>query len=231
MITLSKEEKLRKFFENQIRQLLLLLSLSSVFYIGYGFIDVPHGKWLNLTTKEWFVTALLVPFIHQIYVWFCWRIELYYKKISSIFGERGYKLYSHLFGILVITRFFTLIAVCISDYDSLYIPGFIKYTTAVILLVPALYAIYSVLRYFDIKRIPGEDHFKPQEYKKKPFVKKGMYEDSSNVMYVYVGLIFVGLAVLHSSKAALLITIYSYTAVWIHYFCTEKPDINYIYGD
>ena len=219
-----------RFFEKQLWQLLILGALFVSFSLGYELLAVPPGQWLGLTTKQWFLIATISPIIHQIYVWLCWRGELYFKAVTKVFGRHAYQVFSIVFALLIVIRFFSIIGICVADYQSLTMPSAIRYPLAFILHLPALYAIYSVARYFGINRIPGEDHFKPEEYRNKPFIRKGMYKYSANVMYVYVGLIFWATAVLCASKAGLLTTLYMYATVWTHYFCTEKPDIKYIYS-
>ena len=41
--------------------------------------NVFNGSLWNISTKNWFILAILSPIIHQIYVLFCWRYELFYK--------------------------------------------------------------------------------------------------------------------------------------------------------
>ena len=229
MVT-SKENLLTRFFENQLWQLLILAALFHSFSFGYDLLDVMPGQWLGLTTRQWFLIATISPIIHQIYVWLCWRGELYFKIVPRIFGRYGFQVFSIVFLVLIVIRFFSIIEICIADKQSLTIPGAIRYPLAFIVHLPAIYAVYSVLRYFGLRRIPGEDHFKPEEYKTKKFVRQGMYKYSANVMYLYVGLVFLATAILCASKAGLLIVSYMYATVWTHYFCTEKPDIKYIYS-
>lgn len=229
MITPPKSP-IHSFFENQLWQLLVLAFLFISFSFGYEYLTVPQGSWFGLTTKQWFWVALVSPIIHQTYIWLCWRGELYFKTVTRVFGRPGFQIFSLGFALLIFVRFFSIVAVCLADYQSFAIPAAIRFPLAFFLHLPALYAIYSVIRYFGIRRIPGEDHFRPEEYRGKAFVRQGMYRYSSNVMYVYIGLLFVATAVLCASKAGLLITLYMYATVWTHYFCTEKPDIRYIYS-
>jgi hypothetical protein len=224
------DNRLGRFFERQLWQLSILAALFTSFYFAYDLFAVPPGQWLGLSTREWYLTATITPIIHQIYIWLCWRGELYFKALSRVFGKHAYQVFSLGFGLLIATRFFAIVAVCFADYQSLNISAPVRYPLAFLLHLPALYAFYSVVRYFGITRLPGEDHFKPEEYRDRPFVKRGMYKYSANVMYVYAGLIFWALAVFCASRGGLLASLYMYATVWTHYFCTEKPDIRYIYA-
>jgi hypothetical protein len=224
------DNRLGRFFERQLWQLSILAALFTVFYFAYDLFAVPPGQWLGLSTREWYLTATITPIIHQVYIWLCWRGELYFNALSKVFGHHAYRVFSVIFFLLISIRFFSIIAVCFADYQSLDIPAQARYPLSFILLLPALYAIYSVARYFGMIRAAGEDHFKPEEYRNRPFVKQGMYKYSSNVMYVYVMLIFLAVAVFCASKGGFLAALYMYATVWTHYFCTEKPDIRSIYA-
>ncbi|MEN8136302.1 MAG: methyltransferase [Thermodesulfobacteriota bacterium] len=226
----SRQELWQRFFENQIWQVLLLAAVFASALFGYDFIAVPHGQWLGLSTRQWFLIVIITPVVHQFYIWLCWRGELYFKALSRIFGDHAYSVFSIIFLLLIGIRFFSIFAVCVADYQSLSMPFVTRLIAAFILHLPAMYAMYSVLQYFGFERIPGEDHFAPEKYRNKPFVQQGMYKYSANVMYVYAGLIFWAAAILCGSKAGLIASAYMYATVWTHYFCTEKPDIKYIYS-
>ena len=154
-----------RFFENQIQQLVILAILFVSALSVYDLWMVPPGEWFGLSTKQWFLVAITSPVIHQIYVWLCWRGELYFKTLTKNFGDKAYSIFSIFFGILIFVRFFSIIAVCIADYQSLSLSSAVRYPLAFILHLPAIYAIYSVVRYFGVARVPGEGHFRPEEYK------------------------------------------------------------------
>lgn len=98
-----------------------------------------------------------------------------------------------------------------------------------IMLIPMLYAWYSVMRYFGIYRAAGEDHFE-ENYKEKPFVKKGIYRFTRNGMYTFATFIFIIPGLIFVSQTALIIGIFNYVYIWIHYLTVELPDIKEIYG-
>jgi len=99
-----------------------------------------------------------------------------------------------------------------------------------ILLIPALYTLYSVKRYFGLKRAAGADHFEAK-YQSMPLVKKGIFKFTSNGMYAFAFLLFWAIAVCFGSVAALLVAVFSHVYIWVHYYCTERPDMEYIYGN
>ena len=153
-----------RFFENQTWQVLLLAAMFSSARFCYDFLAVPPGQWLGLSTRQWFLIVITTPVIHQIYIWLCWRGELYFKALSRVLGDHAYRVFSIVFLLLIGIRFFSILAVCVADYQSLSLSFATRLIAAFILHLPAMYAIYSVLRYFGFARIPGEDHFAPEAY-------------------------------------------------------------------
>ena len=51
--------------------------------------------------------------------------------------------------------------------------------------------MYSVVHYFGIDRAYGIDHFEPELYRNKTFVKQGMFKYTDNAMYKFGFLDFV----------------------------------------
>ena len=49
-------------------------------------------------------------------------------------------------------------------------------------------------------------------------------------MYTYAFLLFWALALGLASKGALVVAAFSHAYIWVHYHCTEKPDMESIYG-
>ncbi len=163
--------------------------------------------------------------VHQVFVWIAWRFEL---KSQTISKNIGFKTYLIIFFILFIGRFIALLLLIQVDYGSLLLDNPIRIILSVIILIPAVYTLYSVKKYFGLKRAAGADHFE-KIYQKMPLIKKGMFKYSSNSMYVFGFLIFWGLAIAFASKAALLASAFSHAYIWVHYYATEKPDMDYLY--
>jgi hypothetical protein len=61
-------------------------------------------------------------------------------------------------------------------------------------------------------------------------VKEGIFRYSSNAMYVYGFLILWIPGFWWRSQAALLAALFNHAYIWVHYSCTELPDIRLIYG-
>jgi DNA polymerase elongation subunit (family B) len=44
-------------------------------------------------------------------------------------------------------------------------------------------------------------------------------------------LVLYAVAIWYNSEAALWVTAFNHTYIWVHYYCTELPDMRVIYGD
>jgi protein-S-isoprenylcysteine O-methyltransferase Ste14 len=63
-----------------------------------------------------------------------------------------------------------------------------------------------------------------------PLVREGAFKYSSNAMYTYVFLVFWAIAFFTGSTAALATALFQHAYIWVHYYCTEEPDMRVIYG-
>lgn len=188
------------------------------------------GEFWGLSTLNWLILTLLVPVLHQVYVLICWRLELHYQGISKRFGKKGFGLYKIGFAILILSRPATIILLAISNAMSLEMDPIFSYVISGILVLPAIYLAYSVKKYFGIDRAFGIDHFYPQKFKNAPMVRQGIFKYTANAMYVYGFLILWVPGILLQSKAALLAALFNHIYIWVHYYFTELPDMNIIYG-
>jgi len=217
------ENKLSFFFKNQIWH---LGGTALLFYIGVQIVNFEGNSkiFLGGYAKEWFMLAMSIPLVHQAYVWICWRSELCWKSISNTIG---FKTYIIIFFILIISRL-SAIVLCFLDYGSLYKPGWLAWSIAIIIFIPGAYTMYSVKKYFGFLRAAGADHF-DTKYRDMPFEKRGIFKWTPNAMYVFaIGIPF-GFAVATGSQSMFIVSIYTYISIWLHYFCTEKEDFKVIY--
>ena len=216
-------------YENQGLHFLLLLAL--LLPIGWisrtaGFLD---GSCLGVSTATWFWLSILFPVLHQVWVWICWRMELHHQWLSRSLGPRGFRVYAVGFALLSFARLFTLTTTAVADQGSLDTNRGLLNALAVVLALPIFYTFYSVGRYFSYRRALGIDHFDPA-YRTKPFVRQGIFRFTRNGMYTF-GLMVVWLpGLIWASKAALLSAAFSHLYIWVHYYCTELPDMRRIYG-
>lgn len=225
----QSQSTLRHFFAGQTVHLLVLGALVVVGFQLVDFNRLQEGRFLGIGTRIWFVIAISVPIIHQVFVWLAWRSELCFGLISRSLGSRGFVIYKIIFLILLLARPTSLILLAISDHDSLVLSIPARMILCLVLGVPATYALYSVVRYFGLDRAVGIDHF-DASYRNVPFVKQGMFKYSSNSMYVFAFLILWVIAIAAASGCAIVVALFSHAYIWVHYFCTELPDIKSIYG-
>lgn len=220
-----------KLFKNQLYHFVFIfVSIWTIVFICDNYPSYITGELLGISTKCWLYIAIGSPIIHQVYVLVCWRLELYSQSISKSFGEKGFVYYKVGFAILILSRPITLTLLAISNANSLTINPTISYLIAILLFIPAAYLFYSVKNYFGVDRAFGIDHFEPEKAKTLPKVTKGIFKYTSNGMYVFGFLILWVPGFLFVSKAAILIALFNHVYIWVHYYYTEKPDMDYIYG-
>ena len=193
---------------------LLLLTWICWTYLGKPF---PRAFWC----------AVAFPVVHQIFVWLAWRLELQSSTTSKTIG---FQMYLIIFFILFGGRFVSLILLAWVDTGSLNFEIILRVILTVVLCVPGIYAMYSVKRYFGMVRASGADHFDPT-YRTMPLVKNGIFRFTSNGMYLYAFFLFWAIAIGFNSAAGVVVAAFSHAYIWVHFFATEKPDMDYLYSN
>ena len=196
----------------QFLHFLALSLLLAITWYGWRYIGSPYPLL--------FWSTVGVPIVHQIFVWIAWR-----KEISK---SLGFKTYQVIFFILLAARPVVHTILAWADQDSLGLNDISRIILAIILFIPGIYTMYSVKKYFGLLGASGADHFDPK-YRNMPLVKKGVFKYSGNAMYVYGFLLFWSIAIALDSKAALLTSAFGHAYIWVHYYATEKPDMDYLY--
>ena len=220
-----------KLFKYQFWHLLCLLALLwSVKVLIDMDSSLLSGELVGFSTFFWLILALGSPVVHQVYVLLCWRFELHHQSISRAFGDAGFRLFKIGFAILILSRPATIICLAIANAFTFSIDPVLSYLLSGLLLIPGIYLMYSVRKYFGFDRAFGIDHFDPEKYKGVPMVRKGIFKYSSNAMYVYGFFLLWVPGILAQSKAALLVAAFNHLYIWVHYYFTEEPDMKLIYG-
>ena len=220
---------MKKIFAGQFLHLIALLFLlggTVAFSRTQGF---SRGSLWGISTGTWFFLLIADTVVHQVYVWFCWRVELHHGMLTRWFGHRSFKVYAVGFALLIALRPVLMILLSWSNRGTIPLPPAISILLAGLVTVPALYLLYSVIKYFGFLRAFGLDHFDPH-YRTLPLVKKGIFRLTDNAMYSFG---FLGLwipALAFSSLAGVAGALFSHLYIWVHFFCTEKPDMDDIYG-
>ena len=202
----------------------LLLGISAV---AQG--DVLEGDLWGIGTSTWLWLTIVDPVLHQIYVVICWRGELYYNWLSKTFGKRAFSLWSIGFMFFFIGRLVTILGLAAANRGSLQLPLWLAVALSLLAFIPVVYLLYSVVKFFGMKRALGIDHFEPEIYRNKPLVKQGIFKWTSNAMYKFGFIIFWIPGLLFSSKAALLAALFNHLYIWVHFYFTEEPDMRFIY--
>jgi len=217
-------------YEKQQYHLIAIILLTISLFFLFSLNDFTKGTFLGITTSIWIIIAFIIPIVHQVFVLIIWRFELHLSLVSKKFGSLGFILYGIIFMILFLSRFLVLFALAIANSNTLILGDYsIHITLIMIFFLLGLYLIYSVERFFGIKRALGIDHF-DDNYRKKSLVKKGIFRFIDNSMYVVGFLLFYIPGLVFSSLAAILIAFIHHIYIWVHYYVTEKPDMSRIYG-
>ncbi len=220
---------LHRMLEKQFWHVLAILILLGGLFAARRIDGFYTGSLWGVTTRTWFMTLIMVTVCHQVYVWFCWRIELYGGHLTKWFGGQGFHVYAAGFIVFILLRPVLMTLLSISNRNTIPSKPIITGSLVAILAIPPLYLMYSVWKYFGFRRAFGIDHF-DMSYRSRPLVKKGIFRFTNNGMYYYGFLVLWIPGVLFSSITALVAALFSHIYIWVHFFCTEKPDMKYIYG-
>ncbi len=217
-------------FEKQHYHLLAIVLLAIILFFLFSLKDFTKGSFLGVSTFIWILSAFIIPIIHQVFVMVVWRLELHTSFVSRKFGFLGFILYGIIFMILFLSRFLVLIALAIANSNTLILGDYSIHIILIIIFLPlGLYLVYSVERFFGLKRALGIDHF-DGSYREKKLVEKGIFRFIDNSMYVVGFLLFYIPGLVFSSLGALLMALIHHIYIWAHYYFTEKPDMRRIYG-
>jgi hypothetical protein len=187
------------------------------------------GSWWGIQDTVWFWLVIGLAIGHQGLVWWVWRSQLGWSVFSHLFGRYDLLAWGMLFMPLLIARPILVGCLAIANRGSLALPLPISGGLGVVLLGPALYTLWSVGRYFGIPRAIGGDHFR-SHYRTMPLVNEGAFAWSNNAMYTFAFLGLWAMALLIGSQAALSAVLFQHAYIWVHFYCTEKPDMDLLYG-
>jgi len=195
-----------------------LVLLLIVVWVAWKYLGEPHlaAFWI----------AIAFPVVHQVFVWLAWRLEIDSSATSRAIGLPGYLIG---FFLLFAGRFVSLFALASIDHGSLGLPTLPQAIATTLLALLGVYAMVSVVCYFGMVRAAGADHFDPR-FRYRPLVKEGIFRFTRNGMYVYAFLLFCAIAFGFNSSAALTVAAFSHAYIWVHFYATEKPDMDFLYA-
>ncbi len=217
------------FFHRQIWHLVALLILVPVTW-AFAAPVMGQGSFMGLKDSTWFWLSVGVAISHQVIVWIVFRLQMGWATLSKLFGRADLIVWGVIFLPFIIARPVLLVGLARASRYSLVLPEFLSISLGVLLLLPALYTVWSVLRYFGLVRAMVGDHFRIR-FRKMPLVKKGAFKYSQNAMYAFAFFLLWSIALIHQSQAALSIALFQHAYIWVHYYCTEEPDMEIIYSE
>lgn len=215
-------------FERQWIHALSLVVLLGLLGRVSNLQSVQTGGFGNLGSINWLYLAAGIAVTHQVFVWLCWRLELHYSWLTRLFGRYGFRFYATGFTILVILRVAAVLILAVINQGTLDMPSETLRALAIVALVPATYLFYSVKRYFGFRRALGLDHF-DKSYRLLPTVREGIFRITPNGMYTFGFLLIWIPGLWFASTAALFAAMFNHLYIWVHYFATERPDMQRIY--
>ena len=222
--------KMKLIFERQWIHAGALALLIALLALTRNFDGMRAGELWGISTSQWFRLAIALPITHQVFIWFCWRTQLHVRLLDRLFGSLSYPVYASFFFILASLRVLSVFALAIANRNTLAANIILLRIAAVIALAASAYVLYSVLRYFSLKRASGIDHF-DAKYRSMPLVREGIFRFTRNSMYTYGFLFFWVPALWCASTAALCVALFNHIYIWVHYYATELPDMKRIYGE
>lgn len=216
------------FFRRQGVHLLYLAALLPVAR-GLAAPALGYGAWLGWTDTSWFALCLGVAVVHQVYVWVAWRAQLGWKVFTRVFGDGDFPVYSAVFFPLLVLRVVLVATTSVANPGTLRLPMGLAVGLGALLSLPALYTGWSVSRYFGLARAAGGDHFR-RRFREMPLVHQGAFAWTPNAMYTLAFLGLWSIALVARSHAGLVAALFQHAYIWVHYVCTEEPDMEVLYG-
>lgn len=227
-INIEEARKSSFFFKRQVWQWMSAPALALISF-SLARQSLGDGSWLGLQDSTWFWFAITLVILHQLGVWLVFRSQLGWALLTRLFGKADLAVWATFFLPLLIARPVVLFALAMSDQESSALPRPAGVIIGIILLIPTFYTLWSVGHYFGLARALGGDHFR-MKYREMPLVREGAFRWSDNAMYSFAFLGLWAVAFLTGSQAALSLALFQHVFIWLHYYCTEKPDMELIYG-
>jgi hypothetical protein len=216
-------------YYGQLAHLLLLTLLTgATLWAFFNAVD-NEGRCLGWSIEAWLWLAICSAVAHQVWVWFWWRTELYLQLPSRTLGDGAFKIYSVGFVALAALRFSSVVGLAIGSKGTAPISGIAAWSLAGLLCIPIVWLFYSIARYFGFRHALGADHFM-KEHRARPLCREGIFRFVPNAMYT-VGFFILWIpGIFFASTAALLLAAFNHAYIWVHYYCTEEPDMRFLYG-
>lgn len=218
----KKSEIFRGQFQHIMITILLTVGAISLLAQGESFLGISSMNWAYITIGA--------AIFHQSLVAVVFRLQLHLNLMVRLFGDRALKIWGFIFLPLLAIRPILILCTGLADTGSLEGNRSLQLIAGLLLLLPTVYGMHSVLKYFTLNRALGGDHFY-DEYANMPMVKEGIFKFSGNAMYSFVFLGLWAIALLTGSWNAMILALFQHAYIWVHMYCTEDPDMKIIYAD
>lgn len=212
----------RHFFKEQFAHLLLVAVLVPGVLHLLGPLEPAARR-----TAGWLIGIVVA---HQVVVWLVFRAQLCFGTLTRLLGRADLAVWSVVFFPFLAARVAGTVALVRLEGGSLGGPRALHLLGGALLLIPALYTLWSVIVDFGLIRAVGADHFRDR-YREMPLVTKGAFRFSSNAMYTFAFLGLWAIGLFAASRAALATALFQHAYIWVHWYCTEQPDLAVLYGD
>lgn len=206
--------------------LALLLSLGAISLLLQ---PAQPARLLGLTSRDWAMLSILLAVAHQIVVAIGFRLQLHRNLLTRLFGTHDMGVWRAVFMPLLLARPITVLITGLADETALSGLRAAEILTGAGLTGLSLWALHSVLVHFTLPRALGGDHFR-EEIAELALVDRGVFKYTSNGMYGVAFLGLWGIALLCGSWNALVLALFQHAYIWVHMYCTETPDMRWIYG-
>ena len=218
-----KHELFRGQFQHMIMAVLMTVGACSM-------LRATGGRFLGLSAMDWAYASIAMGLFNQIMVAIIFRTQLHLNIMVRLFGQNALKVWGAMFLPFLAGRPLVLLGAGLADPGTLGGDRTLQLIIGTILVIPGIWTMHSVLKYFTINRALGGDHFF-DEYLNMPIVDQGAFRYSSNAMYSFVFTGLWGVAILTGSWNAAVLALFYHAYIWVHMYCTERPDMDILYRE
>jgi hypothetical protein len=197
----------RYFFKNQLHHLLLVLVLVPGVLHLLGPLDPAMQR-----AAGWLIGIVVA---HQVVVWLVFRAQLCFGTLTRLLGRADLVVWSVVFFPFLAARVVGTVVLVRLDAGSLGGPRTLHLLGGGLLLIPALYTLWSVVVHFGLIRAVGADHFRDR-YLDMPPVTEGAFRFSANAMYTFAFLGLWAIGLLAASRAAMATALFQHAYIWVH---------------
>jgi len=222
-------ESMKQILRRQGYHALAYVMLGLVVCHAVSLLPDDGTRAMGLSAREWMLGSWVFAGAHQFWIVLFWRLEFYAHKISAWLGPAGWTIYRIGFVVFAAARLLAIVPISFLTARSWDIPRYVSLPCVAVTSPLILWGVYSVFVHFGVNRAFGADHFDPA-YRSASLEKRGIFKYVSNSMYTVVLLVLYHPGLLLQSWPGLLTAATQHAFVWCHYFCTEKPDMDDIYG-